>query len=356
MATNQLKHKINFVLRQIAFYCDPIRITLFMSIFRTPLAVSKSLHPITIGHALLTVGSCFSDMLGNQLTKNKFKVSVNPFGTIYNPASLHKALRYTMYNELPMSGTYIEQEGVFSNYDFHSSFSHIDQTSIEKRIKEVIGFNHFFLKDCNHLIITYGTAWVHERNDTKEIVANCHKVPSQKFSKRLLTLEEITTSFDELYRDMKLFNPQLKIIITVSPVRHIKETLELNSVSKAILRLACHTLSETHTDVDYFPAYEILLDDLRDYRFYASDMIHPSADAEKYIWEKFIEQYFDERSVCFLEKWNKVQTALTHKPFHPQSAAHQRFLKDTLLILHELKSTVNVDPEINSVQHQLINP
>ena len=324
-----------------------------MSVFRTPLTVSKSSVLITVNHAILTVGSCFSDMLGNQLTKNKFKVSVNPFGAIYNPVSLHKALRYTIYNELPMPATYLEKDGIFSNYDFHSSFSREDQRSLEEGIKDVTGFNHFFLKDCDHLIVTYGTAWVHERVDTKEIVANCHKLPSQKFSKRLLNPESVTTSFDELYRELKSFNPRIKIILTVSPVRHTRETLELNSVSKAILRLACHTLSETHSDVDYFPAFEIQLDDLRDYRFYASDMIHPSPDAEKYIWEKFTQTYFDEASLHFLEQWSKVQTALTHKAFHPRSAAHQRFLNDTLQILLELKSKVNVDSEINFVQHQL---
>jgi hypothetical protein len=324
-----------------------------MSTFRTPLTVSKSSHPIAMKHAVFTVGSCFADMLGYQLNKNKFKVSVNPFGAIYNPVSLHKVLRYVLYNELPVPETYVQQEGIFSNYDFHSSFSGLDQASIERKIQDSTGFNHFFLKECDYLMITYGTAWVHERNDTKEIVANCHKLPSEKFLKRLLSHENIVDSFNELHRELKSFNPRIKIIITVSPVRHTRETLELNGVSKAILRLACHAIAEGHDDIEYFPAYEIMMDDLRDYRFYASDMIHPSSDAEKYIWGKFIEKYFDDGTRQLLEQWNRVQIALAHKPFHPDSVAHQRFLKDTLQSLHELKSSIDVDSEINFVQQQL---
>jgi len=326
-----------------------------MSIFRTPLDITRSPFSLTIKDPVLTIGSCFADMLGVQLKKNKFTVSHNPFGTLFNPLSIHRALRYTIFHELPAEHTYLQHHDVFANYDFHSVFSGLQRKSVDDKIKEAIGFNHYFLKDCMFLIITYGTAMVYERNDTKEIVANCHKVPAHHFTKRLLQPGDIIKSFDSLYSELKAFNPHIKIILTVSPVRHTKETLELNSVSKAILRLACHAISETYVDIEYFPAYEIMLDDLRDYRFYASDMIHPSEDAEKYIWEKFIESYFDEESIRFLEKWNKIQTALTHKPFHPQAAAHQRFLKDTLSLLQELKSTVDVDTEINFIQRQLTN-
>ena len=168
------------------------------------------------------------------------------------------------------------------------------------------------------------------------------------------TQNKILESFDETYRAVKIFNSDIRIIITVSPVRHLKDTLELNSVSKSILRLTCHTLTELYDDVEYFPAYEILLDDLRDYRFYSSDLIHPTSDAIDYIWKKFIAHYFDLETKIFLEEWEEITKALTHKPFQPTSQAHQDFLKETLKRLHELKLKVNVEEEIKSINAQII--
>jgi hypothetical protein len=160
-------------------------------------------------------------------------------------------------------------------------------------------------------------------------------------------------SFDPMYRGLKSINPNINILLTVSPVRHIKDTLELNSVSKSVLRVACHTIAEQYGDVNYFPAYEIMMDDLRDYRFYKADMIHPSHVAEQYIWQKFAEKYFDEELTTFLEKWGEIQSALAHKPFHPISTAHQHFLKEMLKKLEELKGIVNVDEEVALLSKQL---
>ena len=323
--------------------------------FRTSFDVKRSPFTVALKDPILTIGSCFSDMIGKKLSENKLTISSNPFGTIYNPISIHKVLRYSVYNELPAQHTFILHNDVYSNYDFHSSFSSLQAGHVERKVKEAIGFNHFFLKDCKFLVITYGTAWTYERNDTKEIVANCHKVPAKNFSKHLLQPADITDSFNSLYKELKEFNPNIKIILTVSPVRHIKETLELNSVSKAILRLACHTISENNEDVEYFPAYELLMDDLRDYRFYASDMIHPSQDAEGYIWEKFKEKYFNTETIRILDQWRNVQTALAHRPFHPKGTAHQRFLTNTLQALQELESSIDVSSEIKFIKDQ-INP
>jgi hypothetical protein len=203
-------------------------------------------------------------------------------------------------------------------------------------------------------MITYGTAWTYTRKDTGEVVANCHKVPAHQFEKELCTQKRMLDSFGECYSKLKAFNPNLNIILTVSPVRHLKDTLELNSVSKSVLRLTCHTLTQQHADVHYFPAYEILLDDLRDYRFYKSDMIHPSADAEEYIWAKFCRQYVDDHTLAFLEKWKKIRSALQHKPLHVTSSAHQEFLQGLLAQLHELREVVSVDEEMESIKKQLI--
>jgi hypothetical protein len=179
-------------------------------------------------------------------------------------------------------------------------------------------------------------------------------MPASNFTKSLLSQKKVLESFEEFYRDLKAFNPNCKIITTVSPVRHIKDTLQLNSVSKSVLRLACQSIAETYSDVFYFPSYEIMLDDLRDYRFYKPDMIHPSEEAEEYIWNKFSECYFDNPTKEFIKKWNPLLTALQHKPFHLQSTAHQSFLTKTLLQLEELSKTVNVDKEIASIKSQII--
>jgi len=178
-------------------------------------------------------------------------------------------------------------------------------------------------------------------------------MPGSGFTKSLLSQKKILESFDTLYRDLKAFNPTCKIILTVSPVRHLKDTLALNSVSKSILRLACHTISETFDGVHYFPSYEIMLDDLRDYRFYKSDMIHPSEEAEEYIWNKFSDCYFDDQTKEFIKKWNPIYTSLQHKAFHVGTDAHQTFLKKILSQLEELSKTVSVDEEIAFIKAQI---
>lgn len=323
--------------------------------FRTEIHISPSPVQINLQEKIITTGSCFSDAIGGQLLQNKFDVLVNPFGTTYNPYSIHKAIRYAIHNQVVPEHTYVENQGIVSNYDFHSSFSASEKIVVEKKLKEVIGATHYFLKDASWIIITYGTAWTYERNDTGDIVANCHKVPSANFTKSLLSQEKVLESFQEFYQELKTFNPKCKIILTVSPVRHIKDTLPSNSVSKALLRLACQTLSEANSDVFYFPSYEIMMDDLRDYRFYKSDMLHPSEDAEEYIWNKFTGSFFDESTKSFIKQWQSIQSALQHKPFHPQSIAHQSFLRNTLSQLEALQKIASVEREIQFVKSQLVS-
>jgi len=179
-------------------------------------------------------------------------------------------------------------------------------------------------------------------------------VPAAAFTKALLTSNKITESFDALYKVLKAVNPRLNIILTVSPVRHIKETLELNSVSKSILRTACHEITSAYTDVHYFPAYEIMMDDLRDYRFYKSDMIHPSDVAEDYIWHKFTDHFANQVFKGFLVEWKQILAALSHKPFHPASESHQRFLKGVLKRLQAYQGIIPVEVELNLIQHQIL--
>jgi hypothetical protein len=321
-----------------------------MAAFRTEF--NTRLHKSTIGikSSLLTIGSCFSDGIGNKLAGNKFNTLVNPFGTTYNPLSIHKLIQMAIHNQAPSPETYSQNEDIYSNYDFHSSFSELTKEKLEKRITEAIGMVHYFLSKSEFLFLTYGTAFVYERKDTGEMVANCHKQPASLFSKQLINQETIITSFNEMYSNLKKFNPGIKIILTLSPVRHIKDTIELNSVSKSILRVACHSLTQNKEEVSYFPAYEIMMDDLRDYRFYTSDFLHPSQEAEEYIWEKFTDNYFDKDTKEIVQQWQTLKKQLEHKPFHPASIGHQKFLKETLTKLEMLNTKLNVEEEIHNLK------
>lgn len=322
--------------------------------FRTEIIPEASAVKINLKESILTAGSCFSDSIGAQLSESKFTVLTNPFGVSYNPHSIHKVLRYALHNQAIPDNTYVENQELIANYDFHSSFSALKKSEIELKIREVVGASHYFLKDAKWIFITYGTAWVYERKDTGEIVSNCHKMPASGFTKSLLSQKKVLESFDEFYRDLKTFNPGCKLILTVSPVRHIKDTIQLNSVSKSVLRLACQSIAETYSDAFYFPSYEIMLDDLRDYRFYKSDMIHPSEEAEEYIWNKFSDSFFDNPTKEFIKKWKPIHTALQHKAFNAGTSGHQSFLTKTLTQLEELSKTVNFDKEIDSIKSQII--
>ncbi|MBT1698334.1 GSCFA domain-containing protein [Fulvivirgaceae bacterium PWU4] len=327
-----------------------------MNSFRTDVSITPSQHVIGLKNPVLTVGSCFADAIGGNLVRYKFPSMVNPFGVIYNPASIHKVLRYAIRHETPPEHTYLQHQQVNLNYDFHSELSALDTRNLHAEISNRIDSVHQFIKTAGWLFITYGTAWVYQRKETGEIVANCHKMPSTTFTKSLMTEQEIVGSFQQLYDALISINPEIRIILTLSPVRHIKDTLELNSVSKAVLRVAMHRITEEFANVEYFPAYEMMMDDLRDYRFYKSDMLHPTEDAEEYIWQKFSDRYFSNETRSFLKQWKSLLSALAHKPFHPASPAHQQFLRETLKRLEELKPKIDVEEEMALVKAQLKSP
>jgi lysophospholipase L1-like esterase len=321
--------------------------------WKTDLILPPISQPFGLSNSIFTIGSCFAETIGNRLVENKFNAMANPFGTLYNPISIHHSLKSAVDIMLPANNEYIIQQEVHYHYQFHSSFSALDRPELKKKIKDSLQACNQFLKTSNYLIITYGSAFVYIQNDLDMVVANCHKMPASHFSKHHLTVEVITDSFLHIYRKLKSFNPNLKIILTVSPVRHLKDTIELNSVSKSTLRLACHQLVEKF-GVDYFPAYEIMMDDLRDYRFYKTDRIHPTQEAEEYIWNKFAEKYFDQNTKDFLGEWGEIKTALAHRPSYPTAASHQTFLKSVLKKLEGISTRVDVLREINLVRSQLI--
>jgi hypothetical protein len=325
-----------------------------MTEFRTIVRTASSPSKIALNHRVLTIGSCFSEAIGNKMAAHKINTLINPFGVVYNPVSIHKLLTQAALPQLLLSEHSLQYNDRFLNYDLHSSFRGITEADLREKAEAAFATTRELIQNCDWVMITYGTAWVYTLKSSGEIVANCHKQPSRLFEKSLLTVQQIIQSFNELYSLLKSINPGLKFILTISPVRHIKDTLELNAVSKSILRVATHYSVEKYADVEYFPAYEIMLDDLRDYRFYKSDMLHPTEVAEEYIWNAFIEKYMDEQVVIFMQQWKPIKDAMKHRPFNPTSSGHQIFLKQTLHKLEALKHLINVDQEIEFIRQQLL--
>jgi hypothetical protein len=322
-----------------------------IGMFRTEINPQISDQSINLKTPIIAMGSCFSNNIGSRLTQNKFDILTNPFGVIFNPISITKLLKVAISKSNVDDQNWVESHGINLHYDVHSQHGSINKKESQRSIMNAISSTHEQVKKSKWLIITWGTAIVYERKDTGEIVANCHKVPADQFTKRLLTNKEIIANFESLITTLPA---DLNVLLTVSPVRHLKETLELNSVSKSTLRLACHQLSEQHSRVNYFPSYELVLDDLRDYRFYKSDMLHPSDEAIEYVWQKFKETYFDTDTLLFLERWQKIINAINHKAFNPVSDAHQQFISSTLESLLELKEVVDVSKEAKHLESQLI--
>jgi len=322
-----------------------------MNTFRTEINCSPA-SPIGLDHKILTIGSCFADQFGQWLINNKFTVLANPFGTTYNPVSIHNLL-FDAFNNHVDSTLFTERNGLWFHHNWHSQFTANSQAELLAELQHVQKQVRAFLQEVDVVIITYGTAWVYELQSSNQLVNNCHKLPGTLFHKRLLTVAEIETSFRALIQTLKSIRPNLRVICTVSPVRHLKDTFELNQVSKSALRLTCYQV-EKEKLADYFPAYEIMMDDLRDYRFYDRYMIHPSAEAREYINEKFSDRYFTSDTLQLIQTLNEIQKALAHKPLQLASSAHQTFLKQTLYKLESIQHHLPVAAEIAHVRAQLI--
>ncbi|NNF21513.1 MAG: GSCFA domain-containing protein, partial [Saprospiraceae bacterium] len=281
--------------------------------FRTELKPRKSSDKISYNDSIVTLGSCFAQTIGSRLERNKFDVLPNPFGVIFNPLAQFKLLQYVLNNEVPEDYTFIESQNIWYNYDFHSDYSALSKDELQMKVEGTIKQTRGILQKSNWLLLTFGTSIGYHLISNEQMVANCHKIPADQFTKDFVSQKQILASFDTLYSELKKFNPHLNIILTVSPVRHLKETLELSSVSKSILRIAAHSIQKEYENVNYFPAYELLLDDLRDYRFYTKDMLHPNETGEEYIWDKFCSSYMEEDSMTIIKDWEKVRRSLEHK-------------------------------------------
>jgi hypothetical protein len=314
-------------------------------VFKLDFQIPESENKISLADPIYLSGSCFSNEIGSKLNTFKFKTLCNPFGTIYNPVSIFK----TLTGELD-SDRIIESQQVYYHWDCHGNISGLSEKEVEEKVKIIQADSVEYLNNASYLILTLGSAFVYRESETNEIIANCHKLPSSYFKKVLLSQGEIVASYSAL---QKKFNNNLKIILTISPVRHIRDGLVENNLSKSILLEAVHEIVAQNENTEYFPAYEIMMDELRDYRFFARDMIHPSEEAVDYIWERFMETYFDTSTKKFVNDWNHILHAMKHVPFQPKSKKHQDFLKNTVGKLKEMQGTVDVSGELKFIENQI---
>lgn len=317
--------------------------------FRTEITLSPYGWSISHQDKIFGIGSCFAEAIGKRLAESKFQVST-PFGTVFNPISIFRLLRIASQIETIEEHLFLKNhEQIAYHYDFHSSWRNHEVDLLRSDIQQKLPAISQFFKASKYLLITFGTAWVYELSESKRIVANCHKMPATLFKKRLLGVEEIIEDFERL---QKLVSSKT-IILTVSPVRHLKDTLPLNAVSKSILRLACHYLQEKYKNVYYFPAFELINDDLRDYRFYAEDMLHINSQGEEYIWNKFIESCISAKSREIIAKWKKIVSRLEHQFFNKETSVYRAFLQKTLADLQEISAEIDVSAEIANVSKLL---
>ena len=311
--------------------------------FRTTFQIQSSDFKLNHQHKILTIGSCFSDEIGKRLTDLKFDGLINPFGVIFNSHSIQNLIERSIQKKYFTIADVHQNGEEFFCFDVHSSFNALTKEAVLEELNLTLDQVHDYILSCDVLMITLGTSWIYEWKTSNQVVATCHKVDAKQFEKRLLTTEENLKSLELIVSDLKNINPTIRIITTVSPVRHTKDGMIENNVSKARLLDALYQLSLQDNHVEYFPSYELVLDDLRDYRFFKEDLIHPSKQAVDYIWERFSETYFEQSTQTIIQKINKVISAINHRPFNEESDNHQQFLVKTIALMNELEKGNQLD-------------
>jgi GSCFA family. len=327
--------------------------------FKTTIKIEKPSFQFSHTESILLMGSCFAENIGQELSKRFFSVDINPFGTLYNPSSIAKSLWILIEEKLFDERELFEHEGLFHSFMHHSRFSSVSAKESLSAINSRLAVSSQQIKTMERLILTFGTAWVYRLGSTKEVVANCHKLPEKIFTRSRLSVDEITDEWRDLLISLWKINPKLKVLFTVSPIRHWKDGANGNQLSKATLLLAIDKLCKSFPEqTEYFPSYEIMIDELRDYRFYASDMLHPSPMAIEYIWERFSESFIRKETINILKDLSEVQKAVDHRPFNPNSGQYKKFLLNTInkaeLINNNIQSAVLTDT-INELRGRVSN-
>ena len=305
--------------------------------FRTQVELPEKEAEFRYSDRFMLLGSCFTENVGILLKENKFRCDVNPFGVLYNPFSIARALSQMMEYKVYGQADLFFANGLWHSWMHHSAFSKMDVQTCVDGINNRLIQAASSLNDCDWLVVTWGTAYVYVHKETDEVVGNCHKQPDRCFERKRLGVEDIVGVWKDLLATLKSRNPKLKILFTVSPIRHAKDGLHGNQLSKSTLLLAVDELCRHCPDCFYFPSYEIMMDELRDYRFYADDMLHPSQLAIEYIWECLGKSYFSENTKGIMKEWQGIQRGLNHKPFNRESEAYRNFISQIVLKINQLK-------------------
>ena len=303
--------------------------------FRTEIEVAAWSHPIDYNHNIVSLGSCFADNIARILARYKFRITASPTGILFNPASIAEAMEAMLRREAVSHDELIEYEGRYLHHDFHSSLSGATAEEAVATMTRARECGGNALRSADLLIVTLGTAWVYRHTETGEVVANCHKQPHATFRRELLTVEEVVACLERI---IACLNPTTQLILTLSPVRHIGEGMEDNSLSKAILRVAIDSVVKRYAGAIYFPSYEMLMDDLRDYRFYGDDLVHPSTTAINYITEKFFDAALSSETKRIVPTVEKIVRAAQHRPLNATSREYKTFCEKQLAAIEELKS------------------
>lgn len=309
--------------------------------FRSELEVKPAAVSIRYPQSVFLAGSCFTEHIGNKLDSYRLPVLQNPHGILFNPISICEMLVSCVEGRELASSDLFHYGGLWSSWGHHSRFSAVSSVDALLAMNASQAAASAFLRRADWVVLTLGSAWVYELRATSpafadgpltggygpgRVVANCHKVPADWFIHRLLSVEEVLSALDQALHRLFLLRPSLRVIFTVSPVRHLREGMIENNRSKAVLIQAVHHLVGKFDRLDYFPAYELVVDDLRDYRFYAEDLVHPNYQATGYVWEKFVGAYMDPEARAVMLALEGVLAARRHKPFNPTGEEHRRFM------------------------------
>ena len=305
--------------------------------FFSHIELPKSSIEISYHDLNMLFGSCFAENLGNKFIENKFQTDLNPFGILYNPESIAMSIRRLMDNKRWDGDELYFYDGLYHSFGHHSRFSNISKEACLHKINERMTISTGNLQKARNLYVTWGTAYVYRLKETGQVVANCHKLPAKLFARERLTVQQIVEQWEALLSSLFTMNKEVSLFFTVSPVRYWQDGVHENQLSKSILLLAVEQLQKRFPErIVYFPAYELMMDELRDYRFYADDFCHPSDTAIQYIWERFMDTYMNEQTKQWMIEVGQIKKALNHKPLNKQSESYKQFISQTLLKIEQL--------------------
>lgn len=309
--------------------------------FKTTFSLDKSVLQLNYSDSFFFIGSCFSQNISSKLLERKFSCISNPFGVVYNPISIFKNLDDILDNKSFSESNLFCHNEVWSCFDFHSDMSALSPDKVLSTIHFNIKNSLKALKKAKVVFITFGTAWVYEQqkiDKTSTIVSNCHKMPSSNFVKRHLTVQEIVAKGEETIKKLLGINKNLQIVFTLSPVRHLKDGFVENNLSKSLLNVAIHELISKQKKCSYFPSYELVIDDLRDYRFFKKDLVHPNDMAIDYVFEQFTAHFFSDKTIQKLEEIEKLLSMLSHKVNFKETKSFEKFQQKILKSIELLES------------------